>query len=87
MYTHIVSALLVTGLGSALAAPSLSAHSKPFEHLKGQASNTSAADLQVDLGYSVYQGVSNASIGINYWKGYVSDFDIDFDIAKTGFLS
>lgn len=33
-----------------------------------QASNTSAS-LQVDLGYSIYEGVANASTGLNVWKG------------------
>jgi hypothetical protein len=27
--------------------------------------------LTVDLGYAVYQGVSNSTLGINSWKGQV----------------
>lgn len=69
MHTHIVSGLLLAGLQFVLAKPPPSAHTKPFEHLKRQANGTSTADLQVDLGYAVYEGVSNESIGINYWKG------------------
>jgi hypothetical protein len=33
-----------------------------------QVSNNSAL-LQVDLGYSIYEGVANSSTGLNTWKG------------------
>jgi hypothetical protein len=33
-----------------------------------QASNGSSS-LQVDLGYSIYEGVANSSTGLNVWKG------------------
>ena len=36
-----------------------------------QASNSSAS-LQIDLGYSIYEGVANASTGLNVWKGYAA---------------
>lgn len=29
------------------------------------------SSLQIDLGYEIYQGSSNASTGLNVWKGYV----------------
>jgi carboxylesterase type B len=45
--------------------------SKPFEESlrKRQATNSSAFPLQVDLGYSIYEGVNNATSGINLWSG------------------
>lgn len=46
-------------------------HRQPF----AQALHASTADnnspLQIDLGYEIYQGYSNASTGLNVWKGYV----------------
>ena len=32
------------------------------------------SNLIVDLGYEQYQGVANASTGLNTWKGYVVIF-------------
>ncbi|KAK3716386.1 hypothetical protein LTR37_006536 [Vermiconidia calcicola] len=52
----------------AWAAPS-SPHSQPLEHLKRQANATESSDLQVDLGYEIYEGYHNATADINYWKG------------------
>lgn len=37
--------------------------------LQARQSSNSSASLQVDLGYSIYEGVANASTGLNIWKG------------------
>lgn len=55
-------------IDSVLAAPPI-AHSRPFDHVKRQANSSATGDLQVDLGYSIYQGAPNGTSGINYWKG------------------
>jgi hypothetical protein len=34
-----------------------------------QAGGNSSTSLQVDLGYEIYQGVSNSTSGINIWRG------------------
>ena len=44
-------------------------HAKPYEKWKRQSTATNAT--RVDLGYEVYEGSSNASTGVNSFKGYV----------------
>lgn len=34
-----------------------------------QSSSGNSSSLQVDLGYEVYNGYSNATSGLNIWKG------------------
>lgn len=48
-------------------------YSKPFEHLVQKRQSTGNSSLQVDLGYDVYEGVTNETTGLNTWKGYVYD--------------
>lgn len=43
--------------------------SKPFNHLLEKRQTAGSSSLQVDLGYEVYEGVANASTGLNTWKG------------------
>lgn len=43
--------------------------SRPFDQLKEKRQATTNSTLQVDLGYEVYQGVSNQSTGLSTWKG------------------
>ncbi|MCJ1308449.1 hypothetical protein MMC25_002102 [Agyrium rufum] len=68
----MLSSLHLTILSLLLIAPTLIGSavlpSRPFEHIKLQAS-TSNDNLTVDLGYAVYQGVANSSTGLNTWKG------------------
>ena len=48
---------------------------RPFESLLDKRQliqNTSANGPIVDLGYERYQGVANASTGLNTWKGYMA---------------
>jgi hypothetical protein len=45
------------------------ANSRPFANLKRQANYTGSSNLQVDLGYGVYQGYHNATADLNEWKG------------------
>ena len=45
-----------------------------------QLSGRQSAGLVVDLEYAVYQGVQNATTGLNTWKGYV------LSTPETGFL-
>lgn len=67
MRSYIVALLASANL--ILAAPP-SAHSRPFEsaYLKRQTNSTSG-NLQVDLGYEVYEGYHNSTFNINWWKG------------------
>ena len=39
--------------------------------LKARQAGSNATSLQVDLGYEIYDGVKNASTGLNVWKGYI----------------
>lgn len=61
--TYLVAALCV--------AVSALPQSQPFEHLynKRQELAANSSLLQVDLGYSVYQGVANTTSSINSWLG------------------
>jgi carboxylesterase type B len=45
-------------------------HPRPFDSLynKRQVS-TNSSSLQVDLGYTIYEGYSNSTSGLNIWKG------------------
>jgi hypothetical protein len=71
-----LSTLVGTFLGAAsLAASAALPAAQPFEHFKAkrQSSNaTSNSDLEVDLGYEVYEGYNNQTTGINIWRGYVN---------------
>lgn len=65
--------LLVT-LATLAAATPAAYNARPYaQYAKRQTShgngNSSASSLQVDLGYSVYQGFSNASAGIDNYYG------------------
>ncbi|KAK6005765.1 hypothetical protein QM012_007407 [Aureobasidium pullulans] len=68
---------LSTLVGAFIGAASLAASaavpvSQPFEHFKAkrQSSNsTSNSNLEVDLGYEVYEGYTNQTTGINIWRG------------------
>ena len=44
-------------------------HAKPFQHLVDKRQYTATSSLQVDLGYEVYEGVGNDTLGLNIWKG------------------
>jgi hypothetical protein len=43
--------------------------SRPFRHALNARQDAGNNSLTVDLGYGVYEGFSNASTGINTWKG------------------
>lgn len=46
---------------------------KPFAKASAKRQATySGSSLEVDLGYSVYQGFSNASAGLDVFKGWVT---------------
>ncbi|RFU27085.1 hypothetical protein B7463_g9250, partial [Scytalidium lignicola] len=64
---HLIVSLAV--VQCATAAPWF--RSNPFEEAlaKRSTSHNNNNNLQVDLGYSVYTGVHNATTGINSWKG------------------
>jgi len=70
---------LSTFVGAFLGAASLAASAalpaaQPFEHFKAKRQSvnaTSNSDLEVDLGYEVYEGFTNQTTGINIWRGYV----------------
>jgi hypothetical protein len=70
-----ISTLVGAFLGAAsLAASAALPVAQPFENFKAkrQSSNaTSNSDLEVDLGYEVYEGYKNQTTGINIWRGYV----------------
>ena len=70
---------LSTLVGAFLGAASLAASAalpvaQPFEQFKAKRQSTNAtsnSDLEVDLGYEVYEGYNNQTTGINIWRGYV----------------
>jgi hypothetical protein len=72
---------LSTIVGAFLGAASLAASAavpvaQPFQHFnaKRQTTNvTGSSDLEVDLGYEVYEGYHNQTTGINIWRGYVKN--------------
>jgi hypothetical protein len=53
---HFVSAIPHTPFGG-------------FETVKRDASSSTNSALQVDLGYSIYEGYNNATLDLNIWKG------------------
>ena len=53
---------------------------KPFDALLSKRQSTSTSGVIVDLGYEIYQGVANASTGLNTWKGY---FILDSSFCRT----
>lgn len=70
-----LSTLVGAFLGAASLAASAAVPAQPFEHFnaKRQSSNvTSSSNLEVDLGYEVYEGFTNQTTGINIWRGYVN---------------
>lgn len=60
----IASALTLSGTVAALP------QSQPFREVLRSRQSTTSNALEVDLGYEIYQGSSNASTGINSWRGY-----------------
>lgn len=46
-------------------------NSRAFESLSKRQNGNASSSLQVDLGYEIYEGMSNASTGLNTWKGLV----------------
>ena len=65
---------LVVTLAALAAASPASYNARPYaQYTKRQTSyandNSSDSNLQVDLGYSVYQGFSNVSAGIDNYYG------------------
>ena len=75
--------LQVVALGVAFvelvaAAPYL--NPKPFDALLSKRQSTSTSGITVDLGYEIYQGVANASTGLNTWKGF---FISTFSFRRT----
>jgi hypothetical protein len=68
-FSSLVGALV--GAAS-LAASAAVPVAQPFQHLntKRQSTNvTGSGDLEVDLGYEVYEGYNNQTTGINIWRG------------------
>lgn len=43
-----------------------------FQNFKRQAGQNITNSLRVDLGYEIYEGVSNSSTGLNTFKGLAS---------------
>jgi len=85
---------LVVSLASLAAATPAVYNARPYAQLaRRQASygNASHSSLQVDLGYSVYQGFSNASAGIDNYYGYdrkpAEGRAINVDTSQTAFAS
>lgn len=67
----VINTLLLAG-GCHLAAAAPSAYdARPFESVLQKRQSTSLGQTLVDLGYSTYQGVQNATTGLTTWKGYV----------------
>jgi hypothetical protein len=60
----IASAITLSSVVAALP------QSQPFREALRYRQSTKNNALEVDLGYGIYQGSSNASTGINTWRGY-----------------
>jgi hypothetical protein len=62
---------LLLSLAALAAATPAAYNSRPYSHIvKRQAGyGNNNTDLQVDLGYSVYQGYRNATAGLDIYKG------------------
>ncbi|EME83779.1 uncharacterized protein MYCFIDRAFT_182166 [Pseudocercospora fijiensis CIRAD86] len=66
---------LLTQASFVAAKPTLD-DSRPYYHFLqtrqeyGRQSNNASA-TEIDLGYSIYRGVSNSSSGLNIYKGFV----------------
>lgn len=57
---------------AAVVSPSPTYNARPFDNVlsrRQSSSNSSTAAPVVDLGYERYQGVANASTGLNTFKG------------------
>ncbi|KAI9815795.1 MAG: hypothetical protein M1827_002191 [Pycnora praestabilis] len=67
----VAKALALCAFSASLAGAKSFGSSQPFRAAfsKRQNSGNSSSSLQVDLGYEVYNGVSNSSTGLNTWKG------------------
>lgn len=72
MRSPFLYVLLLTLLSFASASPFNARPFESFSHKRQLIENTSANELIVDLGYERYQGVANASTGLNTWKGYMA---------------
>ncbi len=72
MHYYIIRYLVtVLAVPAALASPFPNANAYDTALLSRR--DTSANNnLTVDLGYAVYQGVNNATQGLNSWKGYAN---------------
>lgn len=84
LWLPIMLGLVVSLAGLAAATPA-AYNARPYaQYAKRQASygNASTNGLQVDLGYSVYQGFSNASAGIDNYYGY----DCKLIVTKAGLV-
>jgi hypothetical protein len=60
----------LSNLAASFVVPCIAAlpQTRPFDAVKRQSNGTSNS-LQVDLGYSIYEGVANTSTGLNTFKG------------------
>ncbi|TKA65178.1 hypothetical protein B0A55_09223 [Friedmanniomyces simplex] len=70
---------LLTVAAFAVASPT-SYNARPYVHTAKRQSSNDSSNLEVDLGYSVYQGFSNATAGLNVFQG------IRFAAPPTGQL-
>lgn len=67
---HLPSSLLL--LSAAPIAAATFTLPNPFERVKGSAETSDRGALRVDLGYEVYEGVGNATTGVDTYRGYVT---------------
>lgn len=68
MLTYLFSLLLLAVTALAVPQPY---QSQPFAKVvRARQAPTNGTGLEVDLGYSIYQGTPNASTNLNVFKGY-----------------
>lgn len=68
---------ILIGLAAVAAATPTAYNARPYSQVaKRQASYGGSSNLQVDLGYSVYQGFTNASAGIDNYLGYTTEVHV-----------
>lgn len=64
------SSVAVLNVAAVALASAIPKDALPFEAVKREINTTVVNNnLRVDLGYEVYEGVFNATTGINAWKG------------------
>jgi len=61
--------LSLVSLATLVAASPTPFNARPYADVAKRQASYDSGDLEVDLGYSVYQGYNNATAGLNIFQG------------------